>query len=739
MGKIIELIIEDVFKSTGGLLAAKTGIQDVTKAADDSGKSISTMDDTLSNTGSKMGETGKKVGAAVGIAVGGALTAGFVSSVSFDESQHKLEASFAQGSEQSKVAGEAAGKLYAEGYQESMDEISQAVKQVIQSGDEMRNASVEQVQTITGQFLSLAKVMNIDVSSAIESVATMVKTKMAPDTQAGLDLVTAAYQAMGPAAEGVIGAVQKNAEEFQRLGIDGKEAMGLIKQGMDAGAGSADAVASSFKLFTNTVLSGSKASEEGLKALGLATDVLGPKSTKAGSAASASFTVASTEADKARQVIENMGLSVDSISSKADKSGKTTSESFKVTGASVAELQTKLDDAGITMSSFSDKLATGSKTGANALKVIGINADDIRGKIAAGGDTANSAFSEIITKLQGIKDPLQQNTVGTELFGKSWKTVSESILAFKPDTAVQGLGQINGAAENMNKTVEDTAQNKLTQMKNRFQEFLANIVNAPGILGTVTTSFAALGTGGLGALASIAQIASSLPEGFTKMSTDMISSTAKVVGSFIMTSASAVVEAGITAGAWIAANIAMIAATGGIVLAVGAVILIGYEVIKHWGEVKDFFGGVADFLDRIGSSMWDGIKDGARMMVNVVVEYLNVFVEAINAVISGADLVPGVSIPHIPHIPMASFAGGGISSGGLALVGEQGPELVSLPGGSRVFSNSESRSMAGSGSSEPVVIKIDSGGSSLDDFLIKLLRKFIRSSGGNVQVVLGSS
>jgi hypothetical protein len=50
------------------------------------------------------------------------------------------------------------------------------------------------------------------------------------------------------------------------------------------------------------------------------------------------------------------------------------------------------------------------------------------------------------------------------------------------------------------------------------------------------------------------------------------------------------------------------------------------------------------------------------------------------------------------------FASGGVSSGGLAMVGENGPELVNLSGGSRVFSNSETNSMLGGGQ---VTFRID--------------------------------
>jgi len=45
------------------------------------------------------------------------------------------------------------------------------------------------------------------------------------------------------------------------------------------------------------------------------------------------------------------------------------------------------------------------------------------------------------------------------------------------------------------------------------------------------------------------------------------------------------------------------------------------------------------------------------------------------------------------------FAEGGVSAGGLAVVGEKGPELVNLPRGSRVHSNADSRKMVGSGGS----------------------------------------
>ncbi|MFE0378334.1 phage tail protein [Streptomyces inhibens] len=82
-------------------------------------------------------------------------------------------------------------------------------------------------------------------------------------------------------------------------------------------------------------------------------------------------------------------------------------------------------------------------------------------------------------------------------------------------------------------------------------------------------------------------------------------------------------------------------------------------------------------------------------------------------------------------------AGGGPRSA-WTLVGEQGPEIVDLPYGSRVRSNPDSRRMAGAAAGGgAVVLELHSGGARLDDLLIEIIRKAVRVRGGDVQFVLG--
>lgn len=64
---------------------------------------------------------------------------------------------------------------------------------------------------------------------------------------------------------------------------------------------------------------------------------------------------------------------------------------------------------------------------------------------------------------------------------------------------------------------------------------------------------------------------------------------------------------------------------------------------------------------------------------------------------SGLALAKGTAeLVAVSNAPLPQFASGGISDGGLAMVGERGAELVNLPKGARVFNNNESKSIANS-------------------------------------------
>ena len=115
-----------------------------------------------------------------------------------------------------------------------------------------------------------------------------------------------------------------------------------------------------------------------------------------------------------------------------------------------------------------------------------------------------------------------------------------------------------------------------------------------------------------------------------------------------------------------------------------AVSFIGGKIV---GTLKGFIDDVAHLGAEIGQAIFNGIKG--------VVSNIASFVKnAINSALPDHITIP-LPIGDI-HIPIPQLARGtNYFQGGLAIVGERGPELVSMPQGSQVFPNSQARGMVG--------------------------------------------
>lgn len=128
-----------------------------------------------------------------------------------------------------------------------------------------------------------------------------------------------------------------------------------------------------------------------------------------------------------------------------------------------------------------------------------------------------------------------------------------------------------------------------------------------------------------------------------------------------------------------------------------------------WDAIKRVFDGVIDFIRGVFTGDWErawqgvqnifgGIFDGLVAMtkapLNGIIGLLNIAIGGINSLINGfnsigidlPDWLGGYSwhpnIPNIPDIPY--LAKGGVLSSGMAVVGEVGPELLTMMGNKAV-------------------------------------------------------
>lgn len=138
----------------------------------------------------------------------------------------------------------------------------------------------------------------------------------------------------------------------------------------------------------------------------------------------------------------------------------------------------------------------------------------------------------------------------------------------------------------------------------------------------------------------------------------------------------------------------------------GLGIIVNYfgNVFKSvWTNIKSFFAGIGDWLkEKLGqiggffSNLWEGIKNGAKAglngliwFVNKVIVGLNAMLAPLRAVIVAMGRVFGANWDFntisIPQIPQLAKGGESTAEGGLAQVGEKGPEIVDLPKGATVI------------------------------------------------------
>ena len=203
-----------------------------------------------------------------------------------------------------------------------------------------------------------------------------------------------------------------------------------------------------------------------------------------------------------------------------------------------------------------------------------------------------------------------------------------------------------------------------------------------------------------------------------------------VVASWVATSAGAIaagivmgVQAAIVVAKWawmgVQATIqatkmaaAWVISMGPVAWAIAGVIAAGVLLYKNWDTIKEK-----------ASDLWTAVGNAFKKGVNVAIGWINDLIEMIRK-------IPGVDVPLISRIeleyttnskaktmddrlgnsgykPGNNAQGTDYWRGGLTWVGERGPELIKAPGGSQIFSNSDSMAMAGGYRTANIYLQLD--------------------------------
>lgn len=126
------------------------------------------------------------------------------------------------------------------------------------------------------------------------------------------------------------------------------------------------------------------------------------------------------------------------------------------------------------------------------------------------------------------------------------------------------------------------------------------------------------------------------------------------------------------------------------------------------GNFTQAFRGIVEAVKGI----FGGLVTVVKAPLNLVIGVVNKFINGLNR-LKIPDWVPGVggkgiNIPDIPMLAKGTDYFSGSAYGNMALVGEQGPELVNLPTGSRVHTATETKDkLSQDEDNKPIQIFID--------------------------------
>lgn len=650
--------------------------------------------------------------AGIGLAAGAALAMGLSKALEKEQALDMLEAQIGPGSALAADLGKVAGDMYAKGFGESMADVSAALQGVWQNGLVDEDAATADIEAVASTAMNVSKLMGEEYGSVTKAIGQMIKTGMVKDAQQGFDLLVRGQQEGINKSQDMLDTFNEYGTQFRKLGLDGPAAMGLISQAIKGGARDADVAADALKEFSIRAVDGSTTSAEGFKAIGLNAEKMTKIFAKGGPEASAAL---GTVLEKLRGMKDPVAQSQ----------------------AAVALFGTQAEDLGAALFKMDTKTAT-----------AGL------GEIAGAADKAGAAMSDnAATKLEVFKRGLEKTFVDVaardvipalEKMGKwvkdnsgTLQTAAVVLGVFAAAVGVVKLGimAFNGVmmlwrAAVLIATAVQWAWNIAMSM-NPIGFWILVIMLVIGVIvllwkkcdwfrkaviaiwDFIVAAFKKWWSVFSGFWTAIGEFIG----GLFKKWWDMFSGFWGGIFEFIVTAFKA----------WWGRFSAFWSGIGDFFS--GLFTKWWNLFTGFWGSIIDFFKSIPGKVSSVTSGMFDGIKNAFKAAVNFVIRGWN----SIKLSLPSVDMGPlgkfGGFTLQVPQLPLLA-KGGDIRGAGDVIVGEAGPERLSLPRGARVSP------LPAGGGGGPAVIEIHSGGTKLDDLLVELLREAIRKKGGSAEKVL---
>ena len=365
----------------------------------------------------------------------------------------------------------------------------------------------------------------------------------------------------------------------------------------------------------------------------------------------------------------------DDLNTLSKQTGLTTEDLQKMQYASEL-VDVSVDDIAGSMSKMRRAMATDGKQ--DVFAQLGVSVRDGTGALR----DSSTVFYEVLDRLGKVGNETERDALAMEIFGRSADQLAGII-----DDGGASLKALGEEAENLGLILDQDTLDAMNRVNDQIDRLKAQ---AQG-------QFAKAGAAALEALTpaieGIVNALSKVLEFIGNLNPEVIK---------VVTIIAAIVAA-ISPVAAIIAKIAGLLATLApllpvigtaldalaspvtlVIAGIAALVLVLADLVKtiyeNWDKIKQKFTDAKDYVVGI----FEKIRDAVKEKINAVIDFVNKGIDAINKLIakindSALGKFFGLNVGSIKTIP--GLAGGGSLASGSALVGERGPELLTMSNG----------------------------------------------------------
>lgn len=207
-------------------------------------------------------------------AVGEALIGGIQAGMQIEVRQDRLQALAGLSESDARRFGLVAGEAYANNFGESVESNMNTARLGLQFGLLDPTTTTRDAKRVVQGLAGISDVLEEDVKPTATAVATLLRTGLVQSADQAYDLLATGAREGLNRNEDLLDTLTEYPVVLRKLGLSGADSLGLINQGLKAGARNTDVLADALKEFQIRATDGSDSSRSGFERLGLdATDM----------------------------------------------------------------------------------------------------------------------------------------------------------------------------------------------------------------------------------------------------------------------------------------------------------------------------------------------------------------------------------------------------------------------------------------------------------------------------------